>query len=167
MVISKRPRASNRNTRARGSSNSFHRPFHDIPSTRLIRLGIFYVLFFGDQNEEYGFEMTEGKLATQFRILSTQGWLYIYILPIEMIERSKSHAKYFTDHVSHSDRSGRRIILLAPKGLQLTEPCPGCHHPSQPRLHSQRQSWKWNVDLSKGHASYQTKDSLGGLGQLP
>ena len=29
----------------------FHRPFHDIPSTRLIRSEIFYVLFFGGQNE--------------------------------------------------------------------------------------------------------------------
>ena len=29
----------------------FHRPFHDIPSTRLIRSEIFYVLFWGGQNE--------------------------------------------------------------------------------------------------------------------
>ena len=53
----------------------FHRPFHDIPSTRLIRSEIFYVFFFGVKTRylEYEIEMTEGTLAAQFRILSTRG----------------------------------------------------------------------------------------------
>ena len=96
MVISKHPRASNRNTRARASSHPMS--LFLLPSSPLCPLSstdhstIFQVLvwsarrysmyFFGGVKTrylEYEIEMTEGTLAAQFRILSTRGWLYIYI----------------------------------------------------------------------------------------
>ena len=96
MVISKHPRASNRNTRARASSHPMS--LFLLPSSPLCPLSstdhstIFQVLvwsarrysmyfFFGVKTRylEYEIEMTEGTLAAQFRILSTRGWLYIYM----------------------------------------------------------------------------------------
>lgn len=93
MVISKHPRASNRNTRARASSHPMS--LFLLPSSPLCPLSstdhstIFQVLvwsarrysmyFFGGVKTrylEYEIEMTEGTLAAQFRILSTRGWLY-------------------------------------------------------------------------------------------
>ena len=117
MVISKHPRASNRNTRARASSHPMS--LFLLPSSPLCPLSstdhstIFQVLvwsarrysmyFFGGVKTrylEYEIEMTEGTLAAQFRILSTRGWLYI-CNEIPRVTWSTSVCSVVLDHLNH------------------------------------------------------------------